>query len=206
MTFRTEEDLMALLGPSMAGHSIGIYVDLVGVLTRLEDTFADGKTYTDKTRSAKLCDLTPLAADQMASLDFPTVLFLFEKTPGKKVPVDEDEGWGHRLESFDRYTGAKGKCVRTDITTRTRTLTTKIKGAIIGSGPAQRLARHLSSEVNRQVAAFTNFLTEYEGELEHECNYPAKVAWNYLGVCARAIIKHLVVPRIVGNMHFVLNA
>lgn len=194
--FHSEAELLRVLDSSIGDGHVGWYLDIVGVLTRLEDVFATGKEYADKRRAAELAKLTPLAADNMASMEVSTVLYLFEEKAGKKNPVDEDDGWGHRMESIDRYTGVKGKPVRTVITTKARDLTTKVKGSILGTGVAQRLAKHLLTEVNTQIGALTTFLTDYHNELQNECNYPSKVAWQYLGICTRAIIKHLIVPRL----------
>jgi hypothetical protein len=195
LVFGSASDVLQALGSSLDDVDVGSFLDIVGATARLEDTFSSGKEYSDKKRSAHHVGSTALASDQMATLDFTTVLFFFEKTPGKKIPVEEDEGWGHKMDNFDRYTGAKGKAVRSEITTKVKNLSTRVKGSVLGTGSAQRLARHLISEVLRQVSEFTNFLTDYQGELENECNYPTKVAWRYLGISARSIFNYLIVPR-----------
>ena len=109
MVFSCPEDLLRLLGSSLDDAHVGLYWDPVGVLAQLEERFGSGKEYTDKTYSADRCELTPLAADQMASMDHPTTSYFFEKTAGKKGVVEADDGWGHRMESYDRFTGAKGQ-------------------------------------------------------------------------------------------------
>jgi hypothetical protein len=193
--FGSDLDVLTLLGSSLDEVDVGLFLDLVGATSRLEDSFSSGKEYTDKERSASHVGISALAADQMATLDFTTVLFFFEKSPGKKLPVEEDDGWGHKMESFARYTGAKGRAVRGEISTKVKNLTTKIKGSVVGSGVAQRLSRWLTAEVIRQVSELLNFLTDYQGELVNECNYPDKTAWRYLGICARGILSYLIVPR-----------
>jgi hypothetical protein len=195
LTFGCEDDILKLLGSGLDEVHSGLFLDLVGTTSRLEDDFSSGKEYADKTRSARTVGITPLEADQMSTMPNTTVLFLFEKNAGKKIAVEEDDGWGYRMESFDRYTGAKGKAVRTDLTTRVKNLTTTVKGSIVGQGPGQRLARHLLTEVVRQVSELTNFLTDYQSELENECNYPSKVAWRYLGITTRSIFNFLIPPR-----------
>ena len=196
--FKSEADLFNALDKdgSLDSGDIGSSIDLVGCTCRLADYYLTGKEYSDTRRSASQASLTPLAAENMATMSVKAPLFFFEDKPGKKHPVEEDEGWGHQMESFDRYSGIKGKAVRAEINTRARALTATIRGSIIGSGMAQRLDKHLLSEVIRQLGALTTFLTDYYHELVNECNYPSKVAWSYLGVLTRAIIKFLVGPRV----------
>ena len=110
--------------------------------------------------------------------------------------MDEDAGFGYRLDSYAKFTGGVGKAARTEMSELLQTHFAKLKGSLSGSSPSERLALQMFGEVNHQFNMWCGFLTNYHIELVHECLYKQAVAWKFLGVCTRAIFGYLHKPRL----------
>jgi hypothetical protein len=195
-TFTSAEDLVNQLGSLLDGVNVGQFVDTFGLTCRLEDSFASGKDYADKRRATATAGISALEADNMSTLEHTSIPFFYAKAPGKPLAVDEDAGFGHRLETFSKFNGGQGKSTKSELSRKVLQVITRIRGTISGNDIAKRLARHLLTEVKIQVGRISSFFADYYGVLTDECHYTPKAAWRFIGVSFRAICNYLVPPRI----------
>jgi hypothetical protein len=195
-TFTSAEDLCSQLGKSLDGVTVGQFIDTFGLTCRLEDDFSSGKDYADKRRATTTTGITGLEADNMSTMTHTSIPFFFAKAPGKPLPVAENAGFGHRLETFARFSAGQGTSTKLELSQRVLLAITRIKGTISGNDVAKRLARHLLTEVMVQVGLISAFFSDYYSVLIDDCHYTPKAAWHFIGVSFRAICNHLIPPRI----------
>jgi hypothetical protein len=190
------DSLQKALGASIDTVDVGSYIDIIGALLRLGDDTTSGKEYADKRRSTSAVGISILEADQMACMAATSIPIIFNKTAGKSTPMDEDSGFGYKMDTHAKFSGAMGKSVRTELQELLEVLTIKIMGPIGGTSTAERLATHLSSAVVSQLNTLLSFFSDYHLVLTTNCHYPSKTAWKFIGVCFRAMCNYLMPPRI----------
>jgi hypothetical protein len=190
------QDVITNLGDSIDEIHLGMFLDVFGALSRLQDSYGDGKAYADKQRSAKYLGATTLEVDAMATMEMSTTSALFERQKGKHVPMDVHSGFGEEMSTFAKFSGENsGKSVRAELHKKLVQLISTIRGAINGYGKGPSLARHTLDQTLTQVSFLFGFWSEWHMELLHMCNYTTGVAWKFIGVCTRAVMDHLVGPR-----------
>ena len=191
-------DVLKHLGESLDPVMIGMFFDIFTGMARLNERFGEGKELTDRIHSAQRLDekISSMDAETMATMEMSTSLFLFEKNAGKKNPTRPEEGFGHRMATYAKFSGEEGTPVRSEIQVRLRKVINSIKGTIKGSGPAQSLAKHLLQEVTFQASELVGFISERFQELTCQCNFTREPAWNFIGICTRALLDHMVPPRL----------
>ena len=81
--------------------------------------------------------ISNLEADRMDTTSIP---IMSNRASGKSTPVEEDAGFGYKMDTHARFAGVMGKSVRNELKELLLVLTTKIRGAIGGTSVAERLA------------------------------------------------------------------
>ena len=108
-----EDSLQKGLGSSIDTVDVGSYIDIIGALLRLGDDVTSGKEYADKRRATSAVGISNLEADQMACMDATSIPIMFNKTSGKSTPMDEDAGFGYKMDTHAMFSGGVGKSVGT---------------------------------------------------------------------------------------------
>jgi hypothetical protein len=176
--------------------SIGWFLDLAGALCQLEDTFFDGPAYANYLHASKKVDSTTLETGLMGAMSCQGIRYLFESAPGKKTLVENDAGFGYRLNTVAKYNGG-GSPQRYQILELIQNLIDSISGTIVGMDPASSLAQYLLTKVRSQAEGLLTFMDQWNSELLNQCEYTTLEAWPFIGQCVRAIMNHLIKPRIV---------
>lgn len=103
-------DVLKHLGDSLDTMMIGMFFDLFTGMARLNERFGEGKELTDRIHSAQRLDekISSMDAETMATMEMSTSLFLFEKNAGKKNPTRPEEGFGHRMATYSKFSGEEG--------------------------------------------------------------------------------------------------
>ncbi len=177
------QDVLSNLGTSIDQIHVGMFLEIFGAFSRLHDSFADGKEYADKQRSAKYLEATTLEVDAMATMEQSTPSSLYEKQRGKRAPMDANSGFGEELSTYAKFSGENsGRSVRSEMSRKLTLLITTIKGAISGFGKGACLARLSLERTWVQVNFLFSFWIDWHMKLLHMCNYTTTVAWKFIGV------------------------
>ncbi len=185
------QDVISHLGSSIDEVTVGMFLEVFGAFSRLDDSTTDSKAYADKQKSAHYLDATTLEIDAMYTMGLDTAPSLFAKKKGTRIPVDANDGFGEELSTYGKYTGASnGRAVREEMLRKITQLITTITGAINGFGKGASLARHTLEQTLNQVNRLFTFWNEWHMELLHQCNYTTGAAWTFIGVCSRAVMHY----------------
>ena len=115
----------------------------------------------------------------------------WEKNVGKEKLTQTEEGFGYRLSTHKKFAGEVGELVRTEMLKKLKNIVATTKGAIVGRGEAQSLAKHLLTEVSAQMAEIVAYISEQYQELVAQCNFSPDSAWIYIGSSLRAVFDSL---------------
>jgi hypothetical protein len=189
-------DVLKYFKDDLDDVSIGWFLDVFTGLCRAgNESYDGGKEMSDRAYLAKKIFSTTLETEMMATFSHTTPLILFGKSDTKRIATEPEEGFGHRLATFKKFSGQAVLPARVDIQNKVKNIMATIRGTIVGTGPAQDLAKHLLNEVSSQLAELLSFMTEWHDELTQQCNYQTNTAWLFIGLCVRAMMDHLVPPR-----------
>lgn len=202
--FGSVADVERLLGESLGNASIGDFLDIYTLLCLAQDSFVDGKTYADKSRSAFNIKSTNMEVDIMSTMSHPAPLTLFGKGEGKSALVAPEEGFGFRLKDFGMYSGRHVNSFRQDIQKKSNHIIASVRGSVKGSGAAAQLSKHLSVESRNHLSELLGHWSDWHEEMVEQCGYTSNDAWCFIGFTARCVMDHLVPPRMeiaaIGNL------
>jgi len=197
MHFGSYEDVLTHLGDSLAGCSIGWFLDLYGALSQIGEVFYEGGDYASVLHASARVQSSTLETTLMGDMKCPGIRYLYDAQLGKKGLVTPDQGFGFRLSTMEKFSGGNGAPERSEISSHVQRLVSSIQGSITGTDICAQLAHNMNNKTQSQNEAMLSFIEQWHGELLMQCNYATKEAWTFIGQCVRAMLDHLTPPRIL---------
>ena len=187
---------MRILGDNLDDSSTAQFGDNVTILNCCEERYETGESYAKTAHATNQVNLTRLEADYLASNGHEGAQIMFGAKEGKTTLMDREEGFGYFMNTHEKFTGRKKVSARLELIRRALQRIKKIEGNIQGHSIAHELVRHTLREVSTQLTRFLAFMEDWTQEMVQQCGYLLAVAWLFIGIVSRAILDHMLPPRL----------